>query len=106
MAKAYREESPPNRKNQSMSTNNSAAAVFHAHSKAEEAVRELQKSGFDMTKLSIVGKDYHTDELDVGYDNAAIHPTDRQLRCRTMTWLKITSTPLTARTASCAICFM
>ncbi len=45
-----------------MSTINSAVAVFHTHPKAEEAVRELQKSGFDMTKLSIVGKDYYTDE--------------------------------------------
>ncbi|WP_146577460.1 general stress protein [Neorhodopirellula pilleata] len=53
-----------------MSTNNSAVAIFHSHPKAEEAVRELQKSGFDMTKLSIVGKDYHTDEHVVGYYNA------------------------------------
>ena len=50
--------------------NTSAVAVFHTHPKAEEAVRELQKSGFDMTKLSIVGKDYHTDEHVVGYYNA------------------------------------
>jgi len=55
---------------QSMSTNNSAVAVFHTHAKAEDAVREVQKSGFDMTKLSIVGKDYHTDEHVVGYYNA------------------------------------
>lgn len=53
-----------------MSNNNSAVAVFHSHAKAEEAVRELQKSGFDMTKLSIIGKDYHTDEHVVGYYNA------------------------------------
>ena len=30
---------------------------------------ELQKDGFDMKKLSIVGKDYHTDEHVVGYYN-------------------------------------
>ncbi|XZE55047.1 hypothetical protein SH139x_001034 [Planctomycetaceae bacterium SH139] len=29
---------------------------------AEESERELPKSGFDMKKLSIVGKDYRTDE--------------------------------------------
>jgi uncharacterized membrane protein len=53
-----------------MTANTSAVAVFHTHPKAEEAVRELQRSGFDMTKLSIVGKDYHTDEHVVGYYNA------------------------------------
>lgn len=53
-----------------MSVTNSAVAVFHTHAKAEEAVRGLQRSGFDMKKLSIVGKDYHTDEHVVGYYNA------------------------------------
>ena len=33
-------------------------------------MKELQKSGFDMKKMSIVGKDYHTDEHVVGYYNA------------------------------------
>lgn len=53
-----------------MSVTNSAVAVFHSHAKAEQAIHELQKSGFDMKKLSIVGKDYHTDEHVVGYYNA------------------------------------
>lgn len=53
-----------------MSDTNSAVAVFKNHAKAEEAIRELQKNGFDMKKLSIVGKDYHTDEHVVGYYNA------------------------------------
>lgn len=42
-------------------------AIYDTHSEAEAAVRDLQKSGFDMTKLSIVGKDYHTEENVVGY---------------------------------------
>jgi uncharacterized membrane protein len=42
-------------------------AVYDTHEKAEEAVRELEKSGFDMQKLSIVGKDYQTEEEVVGY---------------------------------------
>ena len=50
-----------------MSKENSVVAVFASHDKAEDAVRKLQKSGFDMKKLSIVGKDYHTDEHVVGY---------------------------------------
>ena len=50
-----------------MSEQNSAVALFDSHDKAEAAVRQLQKSGFDMKKLSIVGKDYHTEEHVVGY---------------------------------------
>ena len=49
---------------------NSVVAVFDSHDKAESAVRELQADGFDMQKLSIVGKDYHTEEHVVGYYNA------------------------------------
>ena len=50
-----------------MSEKNSVVAIFTSHNQAEDAVRELQKDGFDMKKLSIVGKDYHTDEHVVGY---------------------------------------
>ncbi len=32
-------------------------------------MKELQKSGCDMKKMSIVGKNYHTDEQVVGYYN-------------------------------------
>jgi hypothetical protein len=37
-------------------------AVYNTHEEAESAVKELQKGGFDMKKLSVVGKDYHTEE--------------------------------------------
>ncbi len=53
-----------------MSNKNSVVAIFESHTQAEDAVRELQESGFDMKKLSIVGRDYHTDEHVVGYYNA------------------------------------
>jgi len=53
-----------------MSDTNAVIAVYETHSGAESAVKELQKSGFDMKKLSVVGKDYHTDEQVVGYYNA------------------------------------
>jgi len=53
-----------------MSDTNSVVAIFGTHTQADEAVKELQKSGFDMKKLSIVGKGYHTDENVVGYYNA------------------------------------
>ena len=50
--------------------NSSVVAIYKSHVEAEAAVKELQKSGFDMKKLSIVGRDYHTDEQVVGYYNA------------------------------------
>ncbi len=53
-----------------MPDTNAVIAVYDSHSAAEDAVKELQKSGFDMKKLSVVGKDYHTDEQVVGYYNA------------------------------------
>jgi uncharacterized membrane protein len=52
-----------------MKDTNAVIAVYANHSAAEDAVKELQKSGFDMKKLSVVGKDYHTDEQVVGYYN-------------------------------------
>src|SRR5579862_7991121 len=53
-----------------MSETNSVVAIYETHTQAEQAVKELQKSGFDMKKMSIVGRDYHTDEQVVGYYNA------------------------------------
>ena len=38
-----------------------AIAVYDNHPAAEEAVRMLHEAGFDMTKLSIVGKDFRAD---------------------------------------------
>ena len=34
---------------------------------AEQAVSKLRDASFDVTKLSIIGRDYHTDEKVVGY---------------------------------------
>lgn len=52
-----------------MTEKNSCVAIYNTHTGAEGAIKELQKSGFDMKKLSIVGKDYHTEEHVVGYYN-------------------------------------
>ena len=49
------------------SNKSAVVAIYNTHIEAEEAVHELQKSGFDMQKLSIVGKDYQTEEEVVGY---------------------------------------
>jgi hypothetical protein len=53
-----------------MKDKNSVVAVFKTHGQAESAVRELEKAGFDMRKLSIVGRDRHTEEHVVGYYTA------------------------------------
>ncbi len=53
-----------------MSIQNSVVAVYRTHAEADQAVKELQRGGVDMHKLSIVGKGYHTDEQVVGYYNA------------------------------------
>lgn len=52
-----------------MKHQNAAVAIFSSHELAEKAIAKLQKAGFDMKKLSIIGKDYHTDENVVGYYN-------------------------------------
>lgn len=52
-----------------MNESKSVVAVYNTHQVAEEAVKRLQRSGFDMKKLSIVGKDYHTEEQVIGYYN-------------------------------------
>ncbi|WP_282113618.1 general stress protein [Maribacter stanieri] len=44
-------------------------AICDSHEKAEKVVKELQESGFDMKKLSIVGKDYHEEDKVIGFYN-------------------------------------
>jgi uncharacterized membrane protein len=57
------------KKERIMTDTNAVIATYDTHSAAEKAVKELQRSGVDMKKLSVVGKDYHTDEQVVGYYN-------------------------------------
>lgn len=47
-----------------------AVAVYNLHTQAEAAVKTLQNAGFDMKKISIIGKDYQTEEHVVGFLNA------------------------------------
>ena len=46
-----------------------AIATFNSHAAAETAIRELGLAGFDITRLSVVGKGYHTDEHVTGFYN-------------------------------------
>ncbi|MCF6297709.1 MAG: general stress protein [Flavobacteriaceae bacterium] len=44
-------------------------AVCNTHQEAEQVVKELQQSGFNMKKLSIIGKDYHEEDKVTGFYN-------------------------------------
>lgn len=46
--------------------------LFSSHHDAEKAVKSLQKTGFDMKKISVVSKDFHREEA-VPYYNAEEH---------------------------------
>ena len=52
-----------------MTTHSAIVWVFDSHNEAEASIKELQSRHFDMKKLSIVGKDYHTEENVVGFYN-------------------------------------
>jgi uncharacterized membrane protein len=52
-----------------MTKNEPVVAVYDSHEEAENAVKALQKSGFNMKQLSIIGRDYHSEEQVVGYYN-------------------------------------
>ena len=43
--------------------------LYDTHEQAEQAVKQLQHHGYDMQQLSIVGRDYHSEENVVGYYN-------------------------------------
>lgn len=42
-------------------------AVYNSHTDAEQAVAKLSAASFDIKQVSIIGKDYHTQENVVGY---------------------------------------
>jgi hypothetical protein len=50
-----------------VTTNTGVVAVFSRHADAEAAIKELQHAGYDMTKLSLIGRGTHLKEQVVGY---------------------------------------
>jgi hypothetical protein len=54
-----------------MAANNAAVRIYDPQAETEKAIKELQRSGFDMNKLSIVGKDYCTTENGIAYYNTS-----------------------------------
>jgi uncharacterized membrane protein len=49
------------------SQEHSIVAIYESHTGAEAALKELQRAGFDMKRLSIIGKDFHTEEHALGF---------------------------------------
>lgn len=45
-------------------------AVYPTQAEAQEAVKTLQHAAFDMRNLSIIGRDYHTEQDILGYYNS------------------------------------
>jgi hypothetical protein len=56
-----------NVKGMTMETANVPFYSFDTHGDAEAAIRRLNASGFDMKKLSLVGKGYHSEEHPIGF---------------------------------------
>ena len=52
-----------------MKATDSVIAVFPDHLSADAALKSLNKAGFDIKNLSIVGKGFHTEEKVVGFYN-------------------------------------
>lgn len=50
-------------------SSSAAVAVYETHRQAEAAIKELEQLGFDLTKLSIVGKGFQTEEQVIGFFN-------------------------------------
>ncbi|MCA9473388.1 MAG: hypothetical protein MRJ96_06635 [Nitrospirales bacterium] len=64
LARTYKERSSEVGDNSS-----SCIGIYNTHTDAENGIKELQRVGFDMKKLSIVGKGYHTEEHAAGFYN-------------------------------------
>jgi hypothetical protein len=57
-----------------MTQGTNVVAIYPDHEAAEQAVAKLRDAAFDVSRLSIIGKDYRTEEKIVGYYTTAITP--------------------------------
>lgn len=48
-------------------SSNASVFICNSHQEAEQAIHSLQKFGFDVTKLSLIGKGYHSEEHPIGF---------------------------------------
>lgn len=53
-----------------MEKDNLPLYVFNTHTEAEEAIHALSRAGFDVKKLSLIGKGYHSEEHPIGFYTA------------------------------------
>ena len=54
-----------------MISGNSPAHIFETRVQAEDAIHALSESGFDVKKLSLVGRGYHSEEHPMGFYTVA-----------------------------------
>ncbi|MFL9923422.1 DUF1269 domain-containing protein [Herbaspirillum lusitanum] len=50
-----------------MQTTASASYIFSNHIEAADAIHSLNRSGFDVNKLSLIGKGYHSERNPIGF---------------------------------------
>jgi hypothetical protein len=50
-----------------MNEQSNVVAVYNSHTQAEEALQKLSAASFNIKKVSIIGKGYHSEENVVGY---------------------------------------
>lgn len=48
----------------------SVVGIVKSHAEAEGVIKELQRSGFPMKRLSVIGKGYHSEEHPIGFYTA------------------------------------
>lgn len=58
-----------------MEIENSPFYVFNTHAEAEQAIQWLRRANFDIKKLSLIGKGYHSEEHSIGFYATADHIT-------------------------------
>lgn len=52
---------------------NSVVAVFARHTATESAIQQLEKGGFDITQISIIGRDSYSEECVFGFYTTGEH---------------------------------
>lgn len=50
-----------------MEQHHDSVFIYPTHAEAEQAIRILDRAGFDIKQLSIIGKGYHSEEHPVGF---------------------------------------
>jgi hypothetical protein len=53
----------------STNENHAVVAVYDTHAEADAAINALAKGGFDMKRLSVIGRDFYAEDKVIGYYN-------------------------------------